>query len=52
LSPTSNHLPVKQYIEPAIFEKYRTAGHDLGFIHVASAPLVRSSYNASDFFIE
>ncbi len=52
LSPTSNHLPVKQYIEPAIFEEYRIAGHDLGFIHVASAPLVRSSYNASDFFME
>ena len=46
LSPSSNHLPVKKYIEPYMFEEYGETARKKGFLFVASAPLVRSSYNA------
>ncbi|MDX9905938.1 MAG: lipoyl synthase [Bacteroidales bacterium] len=46
LQPTAAHLPVKEYIRPEQFEKYRQAGLEMGFRHVESGPLVRSSYHA------
>ena len=46
LQPTSKHLPVDSFIEPDIFEKLREEALSLGFIHVESGPLVRSSYHA------
>ncbi len=46
LSPSRQHLEVKEYVAPEQFEKYRKVGYELGFKYVASAPLVRSSYNA------
>jgi lipoic acid synthetase len=46
LQPTRNHLPVKEYIRPEQFEKYRSIGMEKGFRHVESGPLVRSSYRA------
>lgn len=46
LQPTSDHLPVREYIHPDVFERYRLAGIEKGFTHVESAPLVRSSYHA------
>ncbi len=46
LQPTKNHLPVKEYIHPEIFEKYKKFGLSLGFRHVESGALVRSSYKA------
>lgn len=46
LQPTKNHLPVKEYIHPALFEKYKNFGLSLGFRHVESGALVRSSYKA------
>jgi len=46
LQPTKNHLPVKEYIHPEIFEKYKNFGLSLGFRHVESGALVRSSYKA------
>ncbi len=46
LQPSSEHLPVVEYIHPDLFEKYRTAGLEKGFTHVESKPLVRSSYHA------
>jgi lipoic acid synthetase len=46
LQPTLNHMPVAAYVTPEAFEKYRTAGLNMGFDIVESAPLVRSSYNA------
>ena len=50
LSPSKKHYPVKEYIKPIIFERYKRVGKEMGFRHVASAPLVRSSYNAEDIF--
>lgn len=46
LQPTKKHYPVKEYITPEKFEEYRRKGLEMGFAHVESGPLVRSSYHA------
>ncbi|MCC9000436.1 MAG: lipoyl synthase [Candidatus Contendobacter sp.] len=46
LQPSVHHLPVERYAPPEEFEYLRGFGEALGFTHVASAPLVRSSYHA------
>ncbi|MEE3034982.1 MAG: lipoyl synthase [Bacteroidota bacterium] len=46
LQPSKKHLPVKSFIEPKVFDDYKNIGEDLGFRHVESGPLVRSSYKA------
>ncbi len=46
LRPTTNHLPVHRWVEPAEFEMYRSVGADLGIGHVEASPLTRSSYHA------
>jgi lipoic acid synthetase len=49
LRPTPRHLPVVEYIEPSVFDELKQIALDKGFRHVASGPLVRSSYHAADF---
>jgi lipoic acid synthetase len=49
LQPTRQHLSVAEFIGPAQFEAYRSAALAVGFLHVASGPLVRSSYHADEF---
>ena len=49
LRPTMKHLPVVEYVHPDVFKEYETIGAELGFAFVASAPFVRSSYNAIEF---
>lgn len=51
LQPTKNNLPVKEYVTPQQFEKYRQFGLEIGFGSVESAPLVRSSFMAERSFI-
>ena len=46
LQPSKKHLPVKQFINPDQFKEYEEIGLDLGFRHVESSALVRSSYRA------
>jgi lipoic acid synthetase len=46
LRPTLNHLAVERWVHPEEFERYRAFGLELGFLEVASGPLVRSSYRA------
>lgn len=46
LRPTVNHLPVRRYVPPAEFLKFREWGLALGFVEVVAGPLVRSSYRA------
>lgn len=46
LQPSKKHLPVQEFITPETFKKYETFAKDLGFRHVESGPLVRSSYKA------
>jgi len=46
LQPTKHHLPVEQFVPPQEFDALAEAGKEMGFAHVASGPMVRSSYHA------
>ena len=46
LQPSTHHLPVLRYVEPAVFEAYAREAAEMGFTHAACGPLVRSSYHA------
>ena len=46
LRPTTHHLPVARWVEPAAFERMAAAGEALGIGHVEASPLTRSSYHA------
>lgn len=46
LQPSKQHLPVQEFVTPDTFERYREIGLDMGFRHVESSALVRSSYKA------
>jgi lipoic acid synthetase len=49
LRPTPQHLPVVEYVTPEKFDFFGEIARRKGFAHVASGPLVRSSYHAADF---
>ena len=46
LRPTSHHLPIARYAEPAEFVRWKQIGEELGIGHVEAGPLTRSSYHA------
>jgi len=48
LQPSRHHLPVERFVHPEEFDALREYGESLGFRHVASGPLVRSSYHADE----
>jgi len=48
LQPTLKHLPVMEFVSPQSFENYGRRARELGFVHVASGPMVRSSYHADE----
>ena len=48
LRPSENHLPMSRYYTPKEFASFRKYGFSLGFKHVESGPLVRSSYHAHE----
>lgn len=48
LQPTKGHLPVHRYVHPDQFQRFEAIGLSIGFKHVASGPLVRSSYHADE----
>ena len=49
LQPTSKHLPVVEFVPPGKFAEYKQVAERMGFMHVASGPMVRSSYHADEF---
>ena len=49
LQPSQKHLPVTEFIHPDKFAEHKEIAEAMGFLHVASGPLVRSSYHADDF---
>lgn len=49
LRPSRNHLEVKHYWPPETFDRWKREGEAMGFLMVAAAPFVRSSYNADQF---
>ncbi len=48
LRPTTHHLPVARWVEPAEFGRWKQIGEQLGIGHVEASPLTRSSYHAKD----
>jgi lipoic acid synthetase len=51
LRPSARHLPVVEWVAPERFGRYQELGRRHGFRHVASGPLVRSSYRAAELFL-
>jgi len=51
LRPTHRHAAVERWVSPEQFDRFRTEATELGFAHVASGPLVRSSYHAAEAFV-
>jgi lipoic acid synthetase len=49
LQPTLKHLPVVEFVPPEKFAEYKQLAEGMGFAHVASGPMVRSSYHADEF---
>lgn len=52
MRPTKRHMKVVDYITPEKFDYWKTKALEMGFLYVASGPLVRSSYKAGEAFIE
>ena len=52
MRPTKRHLAVAEYLTPEAFEAYKNIAEDMGFLYVASGPMVRSSYRAGEYFLE
>jgi len=52
LQPTKKHIPVANYVTPEKFKEWQVEAEGMGFLYVASGPLVRSSYKAGEFFIK
>jgi lipoic acid synthetase len=52
MRPTKRHMPVAEYVTPQAFEAYQRAGEAMGFLYVASGPLVRSSYRAGEYYLK
>ena len=52
MRPTKRHMKVAEYITPEAFDLWRDRALEMGFLYVASGPLVRSSYKAGEAFIE
>lgn len=50
LQPSDEHHPVLNFVSPEEFDEYKQIGMDIGFVAVASGPLVRSSYRAADLY--
>jgi lipoic acid synthetase len=51
LRPSPKHLPIFRYVAPQEFADLKTAGYEMGFRHVESGPLVRSSYHAAEAIV-
>ncbi len=49
LQPTLKHLPVIEFVTPGKFAEYKVRAEEMGFVHVASGPMVRSFYHADEF---
>lgn len=52
MRPTKRHMKVVEYVKPEKFDYWRDVALEMGFLYVASGPLVRSSYKAGEAFIE
>ena len=51
LQPTKYHLKVSRFVPPAEFDNWKSVAESMGFMYVASGPLVRSSYKAGEYYL-
>jgi lipoic acid synthetase len=51
LQPSPRHIEVTEYVAPEVYDRYADVARGLGFVYVASGPLVRSSYKAAEFYL-
>lgn len=52
LRPSAKHLEVVEFVTPEMFDRLADIARDMGFLYVASGPLVRSSYRAGEFYLK
>ena len=52
MRPTKRHMAVEEYVTPEMFAAYQAEAEKMGFLYVASGPMVRSSYKAGEFFLK
>ncbi|GAB4819005.1 hypothetical protein N2152v2_006051 [Parachlorella kessleri] len=52
MRPTKRHMAVSEYVTPEAFAAYQKVAEGLGFLYVASGPMVRSSYRAGEYFLK
>ncbi len=52
LQPQKRHLPVAEFVTPQKFKEWQVEAEGMGFLYVASGPLVRSSYRAGEYFMK
>ncbi len=52
LQPTKKQLKVEEFVTPEKFESWKKTAEEMGFLYVASGPLVRSSYKAAEYFMK
>lgn len=52
MRPTKRHMAVEEFVTPAAFAAYQQAAEQMGFLYVASGPMVRSSYRAGEFYLK
>ena len=48
MQPPLKHLPVVEFVHPDKFAEYKVRAEAMGFVHVVSGPMVRSSYHADE----
>ena len=51
MRPTKRHMAVAEFVTPEAFARYQAAAEEMGFLYVASGPMVRSSYRAGEFYL-
>ena len=51
MRPTRRHMAVAEYVTPEAFARYQAVAEGMGFLYVASGPMVRSSYRAGEFYL-
>lgn len=52
MRPTKRHMAVSEYVTPEAFAAYQKLAEDMGFLYVASGPMVRSSYRAGEYYLK
>lgn len=52
MRPTKRHMAVSEYVTPEAFAAYQKLAEEMGFLYVASGPMVRSSYRAGEYYLK